>query len=302
MNGPGESVLLGVTHQTRYVYSERVTQAHHVACLQPLALVYQKLLSHVLEITPEPSQRSVSNDGFGNVREYFSHAVPHDELVVRAHSRVAVSSRFDALDLASSPPWEDVAAWLHYRAAAPYMKEAEFSYASPYIAMHVELTEYAALSFTPGRPLLVATDDLMRRINADFVYDPETTEISTPLLEAFKLRRGVCQDFSHVMIGAMRALGLAVRYVSGYLLTEPPPGCSRLVGVDASHAWVSVWCPLSGWVDFDPTNGVIPGVAHVTLALGRDYGDVAPLRGVIRGVGTHQLEVGVTVVPIEALR
>jgi transglutaminase-like putative cysteine protease len=156
-------------------------------------------------------------------------------------------------------------------------------------------------SFTPERPLLQAAVDLMHRIHADFTYDTDSTQISTPVLEAFNLKSGVCQDFAHVMIGCLRALGLAARYVSGYLMTQPPPGKARLVGADASHAWVSVHCPLidinGGWIDLDPTNDLIPGTSHVILAVGRDYGDVAPLRGVIRGGGEHKLAVAVTVAP-----
>ena len=176
----------------------------------------------------------------------------------------------------------------------------EFVFESPFVPRLEALQTYARPSFPAGRSLLDGADDLMRRIHVDFAYDGEATEVHTPLSEVLRLRRGVCQDFAHVMIGALRSLGLPARYVSGYLLTEPPPGMPRLLGADASHAWVSAWCPQAGWVDFDPTNAVRPGEqrTHVTLAWGRDYGDVIPLRGVIRGGGAHRLSVAVSVLPV----
>jgi transglutaminase-like putative cysteine protease len=188
-------------------------------------------------------------------------------------------------------------------AKEPWQAESEFVFPSPFVPIHAELREYALVSFTPDRPVLEASIDLMHRIHADFKYQSNATDVSTPLIEAFEERRGVCQDFAHILIGCVRSLGLAARYVSGYLLTNPPPGKPRLLGADASHAWVSVFCPHvtnnGGWVQLDPTNNVIPSTAHVTLAFGRDYGDVAPLRGVIRGGGEHKLAVAVSVIPVD---
>ena len=160
-----------------------------------------------------------------------------------------------------------------------------------------EFWDYALESFTPGRPVLEALLALSAQIHADFRFDPEATSVATPVAEVFAARRGVCQDFSHLMIACLRALGLAARYVSGYLLTEPPPGQPRLIGADASHAWVAVWCPGLGWIDVDPTNDLQPAAGHITLAWGRDYGDVCPLRGVILGGDSHTYSVGVTLVP-----
>lgn len=302
--GGAEAVVLHITHETIYRYGDRVSLAHHLAYLHPLNLAAggvacQEVGSYSLSLEPEASRRSTGHDAFGNRRELFAHYLPHDELTVRAQSRVSVRARFSAARVLAGTPWEAVRDSLRFRVNAPYVSEAEFSFASPYIPLHAQLAAYAQPSFSPGRPVIEAAIDLMRRINADFTYAPDVTEISTPLLEAWTLRSGVCQDFSHVMIGALRALGLAARYVSGYLLTQPPPGKARLIGADASHAWVAVWCPVLGWVDLDPTNALLPGAGadHVTLAYGRDYGDVAPLRGVIRGAGAHTLDVAVTVAP-----
>jgi transglutaminase-like putative cysteine protease len=190
-----------------------------------------------------------------------------------------------------------VAAACRYRAGAPFEPASEFAFESPFVPALAALRDYAVASFAPRRPLLPAARELMARIHADFTYDGNATEVHTPLAQVLADRRGVCQDFAHLMIGALRALGLPARYVSGYLLTQPPPGQARLLGADASHAWTGLWCPPLGWIDFDPTNDVLPGdgATHVTLAWGRDYGDVMPLRGVIRGGGEHRLAVAVTV-------
>jgi transglutaminase-like putative cysteine protease len=201
---------------------------------------------------------------------------------------------------AATQPWEQVAQACRYRAGAAFEPASEFVFASPFVPPLPALRQYAAPSFMPGRPLAAAAADLMARIHAEFEYDGNATEVHTPLAQVIDQRRGVCQDFAHLMIGALRSLGLPACYVSGYLLTQPPPGQPRLLGADASHAWASVWCPPLGWIDFDPTNAVQPAGAgtHVTLAIGRDYGDVMPLRGVIRGGADHALSVAVSVVPV----
>jgi transglutaminase-like putative cysteine protease len=252
-----------------------------------------------LEIDPLPSNRSSGRDAYGNQREVFSLYGPHEKLHVRAVSTVRVASRFGALDGESSPPWNEVADDMRYHAGATFQPETEFVFASPFVPILAPLREYAARSFPRNRPLLAGAVDLMRRVHADFVYDAESTDVSTPVAVAFAQKRGVCQDFAHVSLGALRALGLPAAYVSGYLLSTPPAGQERLIGADASHAWVRVWCPMNGWVEFDPTNNCFVGTGHVTLAVGRDYGDVTPLRGVIRGGGRHALKVGVSVLPIE---
>lgn len=290
---------LRVDHLTAYEYSARVDLAYHIAYLRPAETEYQHLDSFDLQIDPAPSSRSSGSDVYGNRREAFSLYAPHEQLRIRAESLVRVQARFDALELANSPSWSDVREDLRYAAGAVFAPESEFVFASPFVPLLAPLREYAARSFTQARPLLEAAFDLMRRIHADFTYDTKSTEVSTPLAVAFKQRRGVCQDYAHVAIGALRALGLPAAYVSGYLLSAPPSGEARLIGADASHAWVRVWCPVNGWVEFDPTNDCIVGSDHVTLAIGRDYGDVTPERGVIRGGGRHEVKVGVSVLPVD---
>jgi len=295
-------VTLGVDHETAYRYDSPVELAHHLGYLRPVSDAWQVVEDYALNITPAPSDISETQDGFGNTRCTFALVAPHESLTVRATSRVTVRARFEALDPAAGLAWEAAAQRLRYDPAVPFAPEVEFTFPSTYVPLHPELREYALLSFTPGRPVAEAALDLMHRIHADFSYRPAHTQVSTPILQAFQERIGVCQDFAHVMIGCLRAIGLPARYVSGYLMSQPPPGKPRLIGADASHAWVSVHCAgvpgNAGWVDLDPTNDVVPGTAHVILAYGRDYGDVTPLRGVIRG-GGHELDVRVTVAPID---
>jgi transglutaminase-like putative cysteine protease len=303
-NDTEHSTRLSVEHETCYDYGHAVEQAHHVACLRPLSDAAQTLRVFDMSVEPQPAQHSTRRDAFGNSRAYFSIGTPHTELVVRARSEVEVWSRYDGIDLATSLHCALVRERLTYRARAPFEAASEFMYASPYVPLHEELRAYAAASLQPSRPAAQAAVELMQRIHRDFRYAPATTDISTPILEVFERRQGVCQDFAHLMLGCLRASGLAARYVSGYLLTQPAPGQPRLVGADASHAWVSVWCPgLSSrrageWLDLDPTNDCLPGRHHIRVAHGRDFGDVTPLRGVIRGGGEHTLTVRVTTLPL----
>jgi transglutaminase-like putative cysteine protease len=297
------AVVLDVMHDTTYRYATDVALAHHLAYLRPSETAHQQLESFRIGVVPKPFVERMGRDAFGNARFYFSLDVPHPRLAVRAVSRVRVAPRFTSFDAATTEPWRAVAERIAFRAGARYVPQGEFAYPSPFVPRHRELAAYAAASFTGDRTIAAGAIDLMGRIHRDFTYDADSTDISTPVLDAFNARRGVCQDFAHVMIGGLRAIGLAARYVSGYLLTQPPPGRPRLVGADASHAWVSVWCPHrdgeSTWLDLDPTNDVIPSTSHVTLAVGRDFGDVSPLRGIIRGGGDHKLSVGVTVRPVD---
>ena len=304
-------VSLDVTHETRYAYGARVELAQHLAHLRPRDLPGQRVEAVQLDIDPAPSHWTQGRDVFGNARDAFALYVPHEALRVVARSRVTLGgAREPAAAGAPAPPpakapaqtCAQVAQTCRYHAGAPFMAASEFAFASPFVPLLAALHDYAAASLAAERPLLAAATELMQRIHADFSYDGEATDVHTPLAQVLQARRGVCQDFAHLMIGALRAHRLPARYVSGYLLTQPPPGRPRLLGADASHAWVSVWCPPLGWVDFDPTNAVLPGEAstHVTLAIGRDYGDVMPLRGVIRGGGEHALSVAVSVVPVGA--
>ncbi|WP_035056299.1 transglutaminase family protein [Andreprevotia chitinilytica] len=289
---------LYVAHETTYHYASRVDLAQHLAWLEPVSQPWQQLESCALTITPEPAYLSRVTDYFGNTQHRFSITAPHDALCVKAESVVSLSPRFTNVDPAASPAWEAVRAAMHFQVGMPFAPESEFAYPSPFVPLLRQLHDYALASFMPERPLLDAVLELMHRIHREFTYAAASTEVSTPVLEAFNARMGVCQDFAHIMIGCLRALGLPARYVSGYLLTDPPPGQPRLLGADASHAWLSVWCPVHGWVDLDPTNDVVPTCAHVVVAVGRDYGDVTPLRGVIQGGRDHTLDVAVSVLPL----
>jgi transglutaminase-like putative cysteine protease len=288
---------LVVTHRTVTHYAARVEVAYHCAHLIPRQDGRQRVLDAQLTIDPAPSQCADMRDSFGNVRTDFALYVPHETLVVDIRSRVVIAPRPCSPDPAASAPWEEIASGLRYALDASFTPASEFVFASPYVPLLPALHDYARPSFPQGRSYLAAAVALMARVHQDFTYEPGVTEIDTPLIEAFRLRRGVCQDFAHLMLGMLRSLGLPARYVSGYLLTQPPPGRARLLGADASHAWISIWCPVLGWVDLDPTNDVVPDASHVTVAVGRDYGDVMPLRGVIQGGASHTLEVAVDVAP-----
>lgn len=286
-----------IEHETRYVHAGGVSTSQHLAYLMPRTLPRQRVRSHALAITPEPASGVQRLDYFGNLVAQFTILTPYDEMRVVARSVVEVTAIEPPIALDASAPWEAVRDELSYQRGAPYEGAAEFSYSSPYVATASELAAFARESFAPERPLVAAAVDLMRRIHSEFTFEPGSTTIATPVTRVLTDRHGVCQDFAHLQIGGLRSLGLAARYVSGYLLTEPPPGQPRLVGADASHAWLSVWCPRLGWVDLDPTNDVLPSERHVTLAWGRDYGDVSPLRGVVLGGQEHTLHVGVSVTP-----
>lgn len=297
-------MLLEVTHDTRYDYGAPVSLAHHLAHLRPLHDEHQQLLAFGLSTEPTPGAQREGVDALGNAEHHFSLAAPHRQLAVRATSRVRVMARFAALQAAASPAWGEVAAGLRYVAGGPFNPAVEFALPSPYVPLLPALRAYAAESFTPGRPVAAAAIDLMHRVHQDFRYQSQSTQVDTPLAEVWAKRRGVCQDFAHLMAGAMRGLGLPVRYVSGYLLTHAPAGGQEagraMQGADASHAWVQVWCPCTpgvpgDWLDLDPTNDLVPDTGHVRVAVGRDFGDVTPLRGVIRGGGgRHTLRVGVS--------
>jgi len=290
---------LEVVHETRYRYAAPVSLAHHLAHLQPLVDDHQALLEHSLSVEPAGAAPLAGRDSHGNACCWFSLAQPHTRLAVRASSRVQLRSRFVGLDADASPPWDALATRLRYVARAPFDPAVEFAMPSPFVPRLDVLKVYASASFPPGRPVAAGAIDLMHRIHADFEYRSASTQIDTPLAQAFAQKTGVCQDFTHLMAGAMRMLGLPVRYVSGYLLTRPPGEEVDFVGSDASHAWAQVYCPGTpgvpgaGWLDLDPTNDMIPDTGHVRVAVGRDFGDVTPLHGVIRGGGRHTLVVDV---------
>jgi transglutaminase-like putative cysteine protease len=295
---------LSVVHETTYHYDTPVEVAHHSAWLRPRDTELQQVQDWTLTINPEPEAPvQQSRDAFGNWRHGFSHARVHDTLVVTSQFSVRLVPPQAGLtaDNSDSPPWPEVVQALRYRARVQQPDAVEFVLGSHFAQHHAELAAFAdsCLSDEPGRPLLAAAHALMAKVHGHMAYKPNSTDVATNALQALRQAKGVCQDFAHLMIGALRSHGLAARYVSGYLLTQPPPGQPRLVGADASHAWVAVWCPLHGWVALDPTNNIPVGQDHVTLAWGRDYADVAPLRGVIRGGGSAPPEVAVTVAPID---
>ena len=286
-----------VTHSTTYQYGGTVSLSHHLLRLRPRDLPRQRCLRHALQIDPRPDVLCAHHDYFGNPMTFVTIDGSHKSLVISSISEVEITPL--ALPAPpQSPPWESA------RNIAPdgdpegFLKICEFTYASPLIKKLPEFGAYAAPSFLPGRPLLEAVLDLTGRMHADFKFDRHATNVATPLLEVFQSRRGVCQDFAQLEIGCLRAMGVAARYVSGYLETEPPLGKTRLAGADASHAWVSFHCPGLGWVDVDPTNNLLVSNRHITIAWGRDYSDVSPIRGIIMGSGEHSMEVAVDVIPV----
>ncbi len=286
-----------ITHQTHYVYDRDVSVSHHVVQLCPRDLPSQRCLTHDLCVRPEPATRTERIDYFGNRAVLVTLETAHREFEVIAGSLVEIVPRLAPAE-GLTTPWEEVAA----RCDAPGWGDAaaagEYRFDSPMVRRQAAIGAWAKASFPTGRPLLEAITALNTRIHREFTFDARATSVSTPVEEVFAHRRGVCQDFAHLMLAALRTLGLPARYVSGYLETLPPPGRTRLVGADASHAWVSVWCPGAGWVDFDPTNDVLAGLRHITVAWGRDFGDISPVRGVLVGSGHHSLRVSVDVEPV----
>jgi transglutaminase-like putative cysteine protease len=286
-----------IRHRTLYRYVQDVVNSCHVAHLMPRDTSCQTVLEASLTLAPEPAQNLQQTDYFGNAQHLFSVDRPHKTFEVVSQSRVAVADPpplTDADDLA----WEKVREAIETAKDGAACDATQFVFDSPLIQTHFDPSSYAWKSFTPSRGILTAVADLTSRIHRDFRYDQTVTDACTPVEKVFQIRAGVCQDLAHVAIAVLRSIGLAARYVSGYLLTSPPPGQPRLVGADASHAWFAVWIPSCGWVDFDPTNNMRVGRSHITVAWGRDFSDVVPIGGIVTGGGEHIIEVGVDVVPI----
>jgi len=286
-----------LVHRTTYEYSEPVTISHHAARMKPKPLANQQREHFTLEIEPEPTLRKVRTDYFGNRIFFFSIQEVHQRLDIVARSRVTVSATTPPVP-SLSPTWEKVVEMFSDPVSPEVVVPYQFAFNSPLLQASPQLADYARTSFANGVPLLVGALDLNRRIFRDFKYDPVATTVATPLEEVLEKRCGVCQDFAHLGIASLRSLGLPARYVSGYLRTHAPPGKQKLTGADASHAWFSLYCPGVGWVDFDPTNNLIPGEDHITVAYGRDFGDVSPLSGILTGGGKHEVKVAVDVAPM----
>lgn len=290
-------MIYAIRQTTDYAYGELVPASRHIIRMWPLDDDSQTIVSASLSIWPQPAERHDTQDFFGNRITHIAIDTPHDALRVTLDARVEVKP-------CAIPPQGMAIAWEEIAAQAMVMRDAgarapvHCLFPSRLIALDPAMTAYAAESFQPGRSVLDAVSELNRRIRDDFAYDTDATEVDTDPAHAFALRRGVCQDFAHIMIAALRGLGLPAAYVSGFLRTEPPPGQERLEGADATHAWVSVWCGAAGWVGFDPTNGIRAGSDHVRMAEGRDYADVAPLDGIIWSGAGHSLSVAVDVVPV----
>jgi len=290
-------VIYRLRHLTRYRYEKPVGFARCALRMTPREGADQTLLAHDLVITPSPSRQEIRVGQFGESVVCAMFETPHRELVIDARSRVAVY-RPVAGPLLFEAPWEDARAQALAIESLDALSPAHFLYPSPMAPIVDDITSYTRASFVPGRPIIEAAFDLARAIHRDFVYDPKSTEISTPAADAFAARRGVCQDFAHIMIAGLRGLGLPAAYVSGFIRTYAALGKPRLEGADATHAWVNVWCGAEhGWIGFDPTNGLIVAEDHVVVAAGRDYLDVTPISGIILGPGEQSIDVGVDLVP-----
>jgi transglutaminase-like putative cysteine protease len=282
-------MLYRTTHMTRYVYEEPVSQSFNELRLTPRTAAHQRVLETKIVLSPEPAELNTRTDYFGNAVTSFAVFQMHDWFTATATSLVEVLPHQP--ELVSNLSWEEARELLATQPDMASLESSEYVYDSPYVTAGSELAEYARPTFAAGRPLLEAVQELSHRIHTEFTYKPKSTSIDTPLLEVLKKRSGVCQDFAHIMIGALRSLHLAARYVSGYLRSGV-----NYVGAESSHAWVSVFVPETGWLSFDPTNDVTPGEGHVTLAWGRDYGDVTPVKGVALDGGGQNVEVEVRVV------
>ncbi|HSS13801.1 MAG TPA: transglutaminase family protein [Rhizomicrobium sp.] len=286
-----------VSHRTTYRYLQDVSHSWHLAHLRPRATPFQAVHDSSISLSLEPASRVAREDYFRNSCEWFSIDQPHTHLEVLAQSRVTVQPAPQRVSR-DSLTWEEMRLRLENPKDEDERDAVQYLFDSPMTKFHSDIAAYGAVSFPPSRPVLVGAMELMNRIHQDFRYDTTVTDVTTPVDRVFEIRAGVCQDLAHVGIAAMRAIGLPARYVSGYLLTQPPPGKPRLLGADASHAWFSVWAPPFGWVDLDPTNDIPVGESHVTASWGRDYGDVAPVAGIILGGHDHVVEVGVDVIPV----
>jgi transglutaminase-like putative cysteine protease len=291
-------MIYDVRQTTTYGYASKVAYAHHVLRLTPIDRAGQRVQASALDIMPAPVARREGRDFFGNRVTLIDLAEPHERMIIKVAARMVVEHQ-DEPSPGATPAWEDVRDEVFAAVDISATSPTHFLFTSRVVSLDPEIRDYARESFPPGRPILAGALDLMRRIKADFVYDVDATTVTTTPPMSFALRRGVCQDFAHIMISGLRGLGLPAAYVSGYLRTgnAEAPG---LQGADAMHAWVWVWCGEdAGWLGLDPTNAVIAGNDHLVVAIGRDYSDVAPIDGVVFGSGGQKLDVSVSVTPVE---
>ncbi len=286
-----------VQHDTVYHYTATVNLSQQMLHIKPRDFAWQTCEQYTAQFEPGPNEQIERRDFFGNWQTYISMLTPHNRLRIRSTFTACLKQRPDEHNIDQQTSWEQALAQLHQH--LPQHSEAmPYLYFSPAIPRSTELAEYAAPSFTPNRPLYDAVFDLNQRIFHEFTFDPQATDISTPLHQVLANRRGVCQDFAHLMTGCLRSMGFACRYMSGYILTAPPPGQPRMIGADASHAWISLYFPSQGWIDFDPTNNCLVQNQHITVGWGRDFNDVSPIHGLVLGGGKQELSVGVTVTPL----
>lgn len=286
-----------ISHRTTYRYRSPVAQSYHLVHLKPRQLPRQNVLHHSLLIEPAPVLSTEITDYFGNTAVLLRVEDEHTEFIVHARSTLEIPAAI-RLDVSKDMAWEDVAALCARSGSGVDIDVLQYLSASRHVPVTREILAFAHASFVPRRPALVGAMELTRRIFKEFIFDSRATDVSTPITAVLSTKRGVCQDFAHLAIAAVRSVGLPARYVSGYLMTRPPPGQQKLKGADASHAWLSVWSPEFGWVDFDPTNGITPNGEHLTVAYGRDYEDISPISGVLLGGGDQTMSVAVDVDPV----
>ena len=290
-----------ITHETHYKYSAPVAFSHLRAYLRPLSSYRQKILSYSQTILPLTSETTERTDYFGNRQLHFQIETRHEELNVTSRSRVQVTPQPDIGDPSTTITCGDLREYLSTETDSDTLLAVQMSSASTQTPASDAIRQFAAPFFADDRPFLQAALSLNAAIYSEFQFDNEATDISTPVDEVLRLRKGVCQDFAHLMLATIRTMRLPARYVSGYILTNPPKGKPRLLGADASHAWVSIYVPAIGWVDLDPTNNLVTADQHITVATGRDYDDVSPIRGAVTGGGSQTIKIAVTVMPVEEL-
>lgn len=288
-------MIYHLRHLTSFRYTQPVTFVYNTLHLTPRELPWQKVQRFELDIEPEPAVRTERIDYFGNTATFFMIQTPHDAMKVLARSTIEVLPRIPAA--LPSIPWDAARNAMRADTTPNGLDACQYSFASLYAKPMAEARAYALPSCRPGMGIHAVATELMARIKTDFIFDPKATTVATPVAEVLKTRRGVCQDFAHLMIACLRSVGLSARYMSGYIQTLPPPGQPRLAGADASHAWVAVYCPQAGWLELDPTNNQLADEQYITLGWGRDYQDISPAKGVLLGGGQHTVHAQVDMIP-----